>query len=85
MTLYCHHSTACRPVQVLDLEGNCIREVEQLVHLRSCMRISAVTLEANPIAKHPAYRRVVHHHLPGLSSLDDEPYAEEDMEPVSLS
>jgi hypothetical protein len=55
------------------------------VHLRSCMRISAVTLEANPIAKHPAYRRVVHHHLPGLSSLDDEPYAEEDMEPVSLS
>ena len=70
--------------QVLDLEGNRVREVDQLVHLRSCACLNALTLEANPLAKHPVYRRVVHHYLPTLSSLDDEPFEANDREPVCM-
>ncbi len=59
-----------------------MREVEQLVHLRSCACLNALTLEANPITKHPVYRRVVHHYLPTLLSLDDEPFEAQDREAV---
>ncbi len=55
-----------------------------MTHLRSCARLSCLTLEGNPLSKHGAYRRVVHHHLPALASLDEEPYTDQDRAPVCV-
>ncbi len=68
--------------QVLDLEGNQVRDVEQLGYLGTCFKLSALTLESNPITKRPSYRRTVHHYIGHLQTLDDEPFSAEDEEPV---
>ena len=38
-------------IQVLDLEGNCVEELDQLSQLGTCMELTSLSLSENPIAK----------------------------------
>lgn len=73
---------SCACVQVLDLEGNKLSSVDQLDALGTCMRLTSLCLIGNPIARRPGYRRLVHHHVPHVTNLDDEPISAADREPV---
>jgi hypothetical protein len=61
-------------IQVLDLEGNALDEVEQLVQLGTCTALATLSLADNPVAQIDSYRRVVLKNVPQLEQLDDEPF-----------
>lgn len=74
---------ACMLSKVLDLEGNQISSMDQLDALGTCMRLHSLCLAGNPIARRPGYRRLVHHLVAHLTTLDDEPFSDADRMPVS--
>lgn len=61
-------------IQVLDMEGNCVDDLDQLGQLGTCMELTTLSLSENPIAKVKEYRRVVLKMIPHLDMLDDQPY-----------
>ncbi|XP_060074287.1 leucine-rich repeat-containing protein 56-like [Ylistrum balloti] len=69
-------------LQILDLEGNNLDDISQIQYLSFCMKLTNLTLEANPLCVHPSpdsedanydYRKEVKKSLPHLVTLDDEP------------
>ncbi|KAK3103608.1 hypothetical protein FSP39_020495 [Pinctada imbricata] len=74
-------------LQILDLEGNNLDDVQQIHHLTMCSRLSSLTLEGNPVCvvPHPDadesdeydYRLTVKTAIPQLKYLDEEPLTEE--------
>ena len=60
-------------IQVLDLEGNNIGDVEQLKYLRRMPNLSDISFRGNPIVKDPQYYAKIKEFVPNLKVLDDEP------------
>ncbi|OWF50675.1 leucine-rich repeat-containing protein 56-like isoform X1 [Mizuhopecten yessoensis] len=76
-------------LQILDLEGNNLDDISQIQYLSFCLKLTNLTLEANPLCVQPApdredenydYRQEVKKGIPHLVCLDDEPLS---MEPSS--
>lgn len=61
---------------MLDLEGNNIKEVDQLKYLRRMPRLADVNFRGNPVAKELAYCQKIAEVVPKLQVLDDEPIGE---------
>lgn len=57
---------------VLDLEGNCVRSLDQLYYLRRCAQLTDLNLRGNPVQAEVAYHQRIQEHAPGLTCLDDE-------------
>ena len=65
---------SCAELEVLDVEGNCISELDTLDCLSSgCPRLQNLNLAGNPAASQPSYRHNVRSWLPSLRLLDDVP------------
>lgn len=60
-------------LEVLDLEGNNVSDLEQIAFLGLCPHLTSLNLSLNPIAKKEGYREKVREALPALAFLDDEP------------
>ena len=60
-------------IQVLDLEGNAVEDVDQIAQIGTCGSIATLSLLENPIAQIDHYRSVILRHIPHLEQLDDEP------------
>ena len=69
-------------IQVLDLEGNCVEELDQLSQLGTCMELTSLSLSENPIAKIKEYRRVVLKMVSHLEILDDQPYSNNERQEI---
>eukprot|EP00658_Telonema_sp_P-2_P027146 TRINITY_DN21029_c0_g1_i1.p1 TRINITY_DN21029_c0_g1~~TRINITY_DN21029_c0_g1_i1.p1 ORF type:complete len:312 (+),score=90.08 TRINITY_DN21029_c0_g1_i1:119-1054(+) len=65
----------------LELNQNQIATVDNLEQLSGLTELKTVVLAANPVTEVDQYRNFVHASCPGLETLDNEPYTEEDMEP----
>ena len=62
----------CDTLEVLDLEGNAIADINEVGFLASCEKLSVLTLDGNPIANSASYRKDVLGTLPQIEMLDDE-------------
>ncbi|TGZ39796.1 hypothetical protein CRM22_011256 [Opisthorchis felineus] len=64
-------------LEILDLEGNLVGSRENLTYLKTCSRLSTLTLEGNPIIGScggvKTYRELVRKTLPQVRVLDDAP------------
>ena len=69
-------------IQVLDLEGNCVEELDQLAQLGTCMELTSLSLSENPIAKIKEYRRVVLKMVSHIEVLDDQPYSNNERQEI---
>jgi hypothetical protein len=65
-------------LQVLDLEGNCIQDFQQVDQLSTCDVLTSLVLNSNPIKEIVYYRRAVVQLVPRLVSLDDEDIVDKD-------
>jgi Leucine-rich repeat (LRR) protein len=66
-----HPLDSCPELEVLDLEGNCVPEVDSVLVLQACTALQELTLSGNPLASAPNYRLALCTALTGLRSLDD--------------
>ena len=60
-------------LQILDFEGNNVKEVEQLKYLRRMHRLEDVNFRHNPVVKESEYYQKLAEVVPKLQVLDDEP------------
>ncbi|CEM02656.1 unnamed protein product [Vitrella brassicaformis CCMP3155] len=61
-------------LEVLDLEGNELRSLQEVTFLTSCPALRHLTLQANPLTHDPAFSpQWVAERLPQLQTLDDAP------------
>jgi Leucine-rich repeat (LRR) protein len=58
-------------LEVLDLEGNEIADMDELSYMSGCDSLYALTLEGNPISREVRYRERVFEVLPQLMTLDE--------------
>ena len=65
-------------LQVLDLEGNCIDDFQQVDQLSTCDVLTSLVLNLNPVKEVVHYRRAVAQLVPRLTSLDDEDIVDQD-------
>ena len=64
---------SCAELEVLDVEGNCIADVEGLHVLASCCpKLQSLSLSGNPVASDPEYRSLASSLISSLCYLDDE-------------
>jgi hypothetical protein len=61
----------CDTLEVLDLEGNVISDIDEVRFLSSCEKLRELTLDGNPIANAETYRDDVCESLPQIEMLDD--------------
>ncbi|KAL6760989.1 hypothetical protein V8C86DRAFT_991250 [Haematococcus lacustris] len=59
-------------LEVLDLEGNCVAELDMCLYLSGCTMLQSLVLTGNPVTSLPDYRQAVRAALPSLSILDDQ-------------
>ncbi|KAJ9505838.1 hypothetical protein QJQ45_026021 [Haematococcus lacustris] len=59
-------------LEVLDLEGNCVAELDMCLYLSGCTMLQSLVLTGNPVTSLPDYRQAVRTALPSLSILDDQ-------------
>ena len=63
----------CAELEVLDMEGNCVADLDALHALSmGCPKLLTLSLAGNPIAACPGYRSLATSLLPGLRCIDDE-------------
>ena len=66
-------------LQVLDFEGNSVRDINELRYLRRMSKLTDLNCAGNPIAsKGLAYYQKIQEIVPGLQVLDDEPIGSDD-------
>eukprot|EP00741_Cyanophora_paradoxa_P008967 tig00001415_g8680.t1 len=70
-------------LEVLDLEGNCVSDMEQVLMLAACPRLGTLSLDSNPVAGAAEYRATVLEGIPQLQYLDDFPRDSAPPPPVS--
>jgi len=58
-------------IEVLDLEGNAVDNLEDVRCLNTCESLREMTLSSNPVCKEDNYREVVLQAIPNLEILDD--------------
>ena len=58
-------------LEIVDLELNEIRDIQELQALEACTNLISLTLEGNPVSTAEGYRENVLTSLPGLLYLDD--------------
>ncbi|GAX76224.1 hypothetical protein CEUSTIGMA_g3668.t1 [Chlamydomonas eustigma] len=64
---------SCSELEVLDLEGNCIDDMDGLELIHSvCPQIQSLTLAGNPISSSPDYHSNAARLIPSLKYLDDQ-------------
>ena len=69
---------ACSELEVLDMEGNCVSELEGLHALAAgCPRLMSLSLAGTPLASSPEYRETAVKLLPTLQFLDDSSVADQ--------
>ena len=57
-------------LQTLELEQNYIKEVSDLRPLTTCVKLSLLTLQGNPVSENPTYWSKISQMLPSLTSID---------------
>ncbi|PAA59013.1 hypothetical protein BOX15_Mlig007237g3, partial [Macrostomum lignano] len=77
-------------LEILDLEGNLIDDIHNVMYLSMCSQLRQLSLEGNPVCSRPGpkedaagynYREEVLRMLPSLQCLDDVPTGERDPNP----
>lgn len=58
-------------LRVLDVECNDVADIDQLDQLGTCLALSCMNLDGNPITNIPRYRSIVLHFIPQLTLLDE--------------
>jgi hypothetical protein len=69
---------ACTSLEVLDLEGNCVADLDSAIYLSACSSLQCLTLAGNPVAQGHDYRYQIVSAVPGLEVLDDVPVSDQD-------
>jgi len=59
-------------LEVLDMEGNNLKSLDQLYYLRRCTHLKAVNLKCNPVQKEISYYSKLQENVPNLLELDEE-------------
>lgn len=69
---------SCTELEVLDLEGNCVTDLDSVLYLGACSQLQSLTLAGNPVAEATGYRQQLCSALGGLQTLDDQDVTEAD-------
>ena len=59
-------------LQVLDMEGNNVKSLDQLFYFNRCQKLTEVNLKNNPVSKEISYFQKIQENVPLIKSLDDE-------------
>eukprot|EP00798_Chlamydomonas_sp_ICE-L_P026558 gene26558-18325_t len=67
-----HPLDGCTHLELLDLEGNCLLDVESVTWLGStCPKLQSLALAGNPLCSQPNHQQLIYKALPNLEVLDD--------------
>ena len=57
---------------ILDMEGNNVKDADQLNYLRRCPALEEINLKDNPVSKEVSYYQRIQENVPKIKSLDDD-------------